>query len=109
MIDHLAVHMEAEDTDKMVTIDTSRLIRLPDTIHGGSGLVAKKVSDLDAFDPLTDAIAFREGNMRICLREQVPCFDIGGQSYGPIGPGESELPAYVAVYLLLKDVGEVIP
>jgi len=51
--------METEDTDRMVTIDTSRLIRLPDTIHGGSGLVAKHVTDLDRFDPLTDGARIR--------------------------------------------------
>jgi len=59
IIDRLAVHMETEDTDRMVTIDTSRLIRLPDTIHGGSGLVAKHVTDLDRFDPLTDGARIR--------------------------------------------------
>jgi DNA primase small subunit len=109
IVDHLAVHMEAEDTDKMVTIDTSRLIRLPDTIHGGSGLVAKRVADLDKFDPLTEARAFEDASVKICLNEQVPAFDIGGQCLGPIEPGSIDLPAYAAIYLLLKDKGELIP
>jgi DNA primase small subunit len=109
IIDFLAIHMEAEDTDKMVTIDTSRLIRLPDTIHGGSGLVAKRVADLDRFNPLTDALAFGNEFVKICLREQVPAFDIGGQAIGPFEPGSMELPGYAAIYLLLKDKGEFIP
>ncbi len=108
IIDHLAVHMEAEDTDKMVTIDTSRLIRLPDSVHGGSGLAAKKVTDLEKFNPLTDALAFGVENMRIALREQVPVFEIGGQSFDAFDPGVVELPAYAAIYLLLKDLGDVI-
>jgi len=107
IVDHLAVHMEAEDTDKMVTIDTSRLIRLPDTIHGGSGLVAKKVSDLEKFDPLTDALAYGKDTRKIVLREQVPKFQIGGESFGPYEPGGLELPEYAAVYLLLKDMGDI--
>jgi DNA primase small subunit len=108
IVDFLAIHMEAEDTDKMVTIDTSRLIRLPDTIHGGSGLVAKRVADLDGFNPLTDALAFGNENVKMCLREGVPVFEIGGQSLGPYEPGSLELPGYAAVYLLLKDKGEII-
>jgi DNA primase small subunit len=108
IVDYLAVHMEAEDTDKMVTIDTSRLIRLPDTIHGGSGLVAKRVADLDRFDPLTDALAFGNDNVKISLHEQVPVFDLGGQTLGPFEQGILELPGYAAIYLLLKDKGEII-
>jgi DNA primase small subunit len=108
IVDYLAVHMEAEDTDKMVTIDTSRLIRLPDTIHGGSGLVAKRVADLDRFDPLTEALAFGNDSVKLSLQEQVPAFDIGGQGFGPLEPGSLELPGYAAVYLMLKDKGEII-
>jgi DNA primase small subunit len=108
IVDHLAVHMEAEDTDKMVTIDTSRLIRLPDTIHGGSGLVAKRVADLDSFDPLVNALAFGNASVKIILREQVPVFQIGGDSLGPYELGSLDLPEYAAIYLLLKDVGEIV-
>ena len=106
IIDYLAIHMEAEDTDKMVTIDTSRLIRLPDSLHGGSGLVAKTVKDLDAFDPLKDAVAFANKSMKILLREAVPAYEICGQQIGPLDAGEVELPECAAIYLLLKDKGE---
>ncbi|MBN2250885.1 MAG: DNA primase catalytic subunit PriS [Candidatus Altiarchaeota archaeon] len=108
IIDHLAIHMEAEDTDKMVTIDTSRLIRLPDSIHGGSGLVAKKLSDLDGFDPLLDALAFGKKNMKILIRETVPEFEIGGVKMGPIEPGTIELPECAGMYVLLKDKGDIV-
>jgi len=109
IIDRLAVHMETEDTDRMVTIDTSRLIRLPDTIHGGSGLVAKHITDLDRFDPLTEALAFEDTNTKINIREHVPAFDMADRRFGPIEPGETELPAYAAIYLLLKDAGDINP
>jgi DNA primase small subunit len=108
IIENLAIHMEAEDTDKMVSIDTSRLIRLPDTLHGGSGLAARRVTDLEKFDPLTDALAFGGEKMKIGLREQVPVFEMSEQSFGPFDPGIVELPEYAALYLLLKDLGEAV-
>jgi len=110
IIEHRSIHMEAEDTDKMVTIDTSRLIRLPDTIHGGSGLVAKTVSDLEEFDPLTDALAFGKDVMKVAVRRKVPVFDLGGERFGPFDEGVLEVPEYVGMYLLfrLRDDADVI-
>jgi DNA primase catalytic subunit len=102
IIKHLAIHMEAEDTDKMVTIDTSRLIRLPDSIHGGSGLLAKTVIDLEKFDPLTDALAFGKNPMKITIRRKVPVFDLGGEKLGPFEEGVIEVPEYAGMYLLLR-------
>lgn len=109
IIAHSAIHMETKDTDKMVTIDTSRLIRLPDTIHGGSGLVAKKVmNSLEEFDPLRDALAFGKEPTRIQLKDAVPEFDLGGSRIGPFDPGVIEVPEYAAIYLLLKDKADVV-
>lgn len=110
IIQHLSVHMKAEDTDKQVTIDTSRLIRLPDSIHGGSGLIAKTVKSighLDDFDPLTEAVAFGTKNMSIQLSEPVPQFDLMGEKMGPFEAGVIEVPEYAGIYLLLKGKGDV--
>ncbi|HUR64220.1 MAG TPA: DNA primase catalytic subunit PriS [Candidatus Thermoplasmatota archaeon] len=48
------------ETDEPVTADVKRLIRLPGSLHGKSGLkvVTLTRSTLDAFDPLKDAVAF---------------------------------------------------
>ncbi|HDI72792.1 MAG: DNA primase catalytic subunit PriS [Candidatus Altiarchaeales archaeon] len=99
---------KAEDTDKMVTIDTSRLIRLPETLHGGSGLIAKKVKDLEKFDPLREAIAFGEEKVKIELKEKVPEFEIKGERFGPFKEGSIEIPEFVGIYLLLKDKGDIV-
>jgi DNA primase small subunit len=110
IVKHLAIKMAAEDTDKMVTMDITRLIRLPNTIHGGSGLVAKKVSDLEsfkAFDPLKDALAFTKHPTKIILNQVVGEFDLGGERLGPFEAGPVELPEYAAIYLLLKDKADV--
>jgi DNA primase small subunit len=107
IVKHLAIKMAAEDTDKMVTMDITRLIRLPDTIHGGSGLVAKTVKDLATFDPLKDALAFSKHPTKIILNHPVGAFDLGGERLGPFAAGPIELPEYAAVYLLLKDKADV--
>lgn len=108
IIDEKAVKtLAAEDTDKMVTIDTSRLIRLPDTIHGGSGLIAKNVRDLEKFNPLTEAIAFGEEEITIELKEKVPEFEMGGQSFGPFH-GTVKVPEFAGIYLLLKSGGDIL-
>ena len=47
--------------DEPVTTDTRRLIRLPHSLHGGTGLVVRRIprDELDGFSPLTDAVAER--------------------------------------------------
>jgi DNA primase small subunit len=106
IIERYAVRLTG-DADKMVTIDTSRLIRLPDSIHGGSGLVARRVGDICKFDPLTDALAFGDEKVKVDVREKIPEFDMNGQRFGKL-KGVVEVPEYVGVYLLLKDKAEFV-
>ena len=97
-----------KDEDRQVTMDTSRLIRLPGTIHGGSGLVAKKVKDVSTFNPLVHALAFGKEKVGIILSSDVGVFQLGGGEYGPYTAGETaSLEEYAAVYLLLKDKAEI--
>lgn len=44
--------------DKQITIDPYRILKIPNTLHGITGLIAKPVEDLDNFKPLIDAVAF---------------------------------------------------
>lgn len=99
------------DADKMVTPDTSRLIRLPDSLHGGSGLKAAKVANLQEFNPLRDALAFKGGSeVRIKMIADVPEFDLNDTRLGPYKTGEeANTPECAGIYLLLKDCAEVIP
>ncbi len=96
------------DADKMVTIDTSRLIRLPDTLHGGSGLIAKKVSDIDKFNPLENATVFGNEMTKIKLEKKIPEFDFSGGKVGPFDIGIVKVPESLAVYLLLKGFGDFL-
>ncbi|MEA3203137.1 MAG: primase small subunit [Thermoplasmata archaeon] len=54
------IPMAKGETDEPVTADVKRLIRLPGSLHGKSGLkvVTLTRSSLDAFEPLRDAVAF---------------------------------------------------
>ena len=43
---------------RQVTLDPYRLVRIPNTLHGETGLVAKPVKRLESFNPAKDALAF---------------------------------------------------
>jgi len=97
------------DTDKMVTLDTTRLIRLPDSLHGGSGLKAARVKDIDSFNPQLDAIAFGDSEVKIKTTSDMEGFKMKDEKYGPYKAGEqASLPEHAAVYLMLKDKAELI-
>ena len=100
--------IKIKDADKMVTIDTSRLIRLPDSLHGSSGLIVKRVKDLDSFDPIKDAIAFGGNKITIKIQKDAPEFELSGNKFGPYKSDERiEVPEYAAVYLMLKDTADI--
>ncbi|MFZ0892696.1 MAG: DNA primase small subunit domain-containing protein [Thermoplasmata archaeon] len=69
-----AIELQGE-TDAPVTTDIHRLIRLPDSIHGGTGFRAKAIerASLDEFDPWRDALfpAAREERFSVQLTESI--------------------------------------
>ncbi len=90
--------------DRNVTIDMARLIRLPTSLHGDSGLLVKEVRNLESFNPLEDTIVFGRKPYRISVNRTIE-FYLGGEQ--KIEKGEQELPEYLAVYLVAK--GEGVP
>ncbi len=96
--------------DKNVTRDPTHLMRLANTIHGGTGLVAKKVSSLaslEKFDPMKDAIAFEKGELRIRADSKYKLV-INGQEFGPYKSYTLSLPTYAATYLYLKGLADIV-
>ena len=96
--------------DENVTKDPSHLMRLPNSIHGGSGLIAKKIPSLralDKFEPMSDAIAFKEGELKVKanMRNSIV---MNGQQYGPYNDETVVVPKYVATYLYLKDLADIV-
>ncbi|MGA2308506.1 MAG: DNA primase small subunit domain-containing protein [Candidatus Bathyarchaeia archaeon] len=44
--------------DERITADPFRIMKIPNTLHGKTGLIAKPVKEVEKFDPKTDAQAF---------------------------------------------------
>ena len=89
--------------DAGVTVDVSKLVRLPNSLHGETGLMAKKISvtELQDFDPMKDAVVFSDAPVRVkCQR--VPKFEMRGTEFGPFDGEAVELPEFAAVYLICK-------
>jgi DNA primase small subunit len=93
--------------DEPVTTDVRRLIRLPGTLHGGTGLVVQPIAhdELDAFDPLEDAVAdrFRGQRVLVTVTEPGP-LDIGAETSIEAGPQSVE--EHVGVFLMARGRAE---
>jgi DNA primase small subunit len=91
------------NTDAGVTQDLSKLIRVPNSIHGETGLIAKKVDDIDKFDPLMHAMIPSVDVMKIRFTENVPELRIHGEIVGPfVENEEKEMLKSVALFYVLK-------
>lgn len=44
--------------DERITADPYRIMKIPNTLHGKTGLIAKPLLDVETFDPRKEAIAF---------------------------------------------------
>jgi DNA primase small subunit len=106
---HSGVKKHAAQIDSVVTTDMRRLIRLPDTLHGKTGLrvLHVPIHSLESFDPLKDAVAFQRGSIRVDVR-QAHAFRIGDTTYGPFDRERVELPSAAALYLLCKKAASPI-
>lgn len=101
--------MQSDKIDKNVTSDMTHLLRVPNTIHGETGLIAKKVghkSALEKFNPMKEAIAFKKGEAKVSVTNS-PELTINGKTFGPYSAEDAVLPMYAAVYLYLKGVATI--
>ena len=100
LIKKLAVKLHSS-TDEPVTADIKRLIRLPGSLHGKTGLKVKRVSihALDEFDPLRDAIVFNDEKVKIKvikpfkIRMKGEAFNLKDVAF---------VPEYVAVFAIAR-------
>ncbi|MEM0266280.1 MAG: DNA primase catalytic subunit PriS [Archaeoglobaceae archaeon] len=100
-IDALRVYIDAP-----VTADVKRLIRMPGTLHGKSGLRVTKVEDIETFDPFRDAIAFGEEKVRVRILKKVK-MKMGGYEFN-FSPGDSaEIPEFSAIYLICRGLAKI--
>ncbi len=94
--------------DEPVTTDTNRLIRLPGSLHGGSGLCVRRLSrgELDDFDPLVDAVPETFRNHEIAVELPEPRrIELGGLSC-PLDAGTHTLPEYAGIFLMARGWAE---
>lgn len=108
LIEHRVRERYGVHPDVHVTQDTRRLIRLPMSLHGGTGFAVKpmKRDELDDFNPLRDAVpdvygdekigVFVENKQKIRLKENE--FRIKGKEM---------VPEYLAMFLILSGRGSL--
>jgi len=95
---------EAAPIDEPVTTDTHRLIRLPKSLHGGSGLVVTPIDReaLAEFEPLVDAIPEpfrgREIEVRVAEPRRV---ELDGD-ITKLEPGTHTVAEHVGVFLMAR-------
>lgn len=98
--DGLPIH--CVDTDVGVTQDLSKLIRVPNSIHGETGMVAKIIDDVEKFVPWNDAMIKTDKEYTIKFTEDVPELMIES-GIGPFKKdNEKKLPQHLAVFFVCK-------
>jgi DNA primase small subunit len=90
--------------DTVVTTDVHRLIRMPGTLNGKTGLRATSVrlDQLEEFDPFYEPVVF-DGTQKVEISE-APHLRLRDQSFGPYVDQKVELPLAVAILLIAKGV-----
>ncbi|MCU4719321.1 DNA primase small subunit PriS [Halapricum hydrolyticum] len=94
--------------DEPVTTDTNRLIRLPGSLHGGSGLAVRRIDrdELDAFDPLVDAVpeTFVGHDITVEVTDGGQ-IELYGDSF-TFAEGVHSVPEYLGVFLMARGRAE---
>ncbi|AUG46921.1 DNA primase [Haloarcula taiwanensis] len=105
---HEVVAADNAPIDEPVTTDTNRLIRLPGSLHGGSGLEVQRIDreDLDAFDPLVDPVpeTFRGHDITVEVTDG-GLVELDGDSF-TLEAGNQTVPEHVGVFLMARGRAE---
>jgi DNA primase small subunit len=99
----------AVETDRPVTSDIKRLIRLPTSLHGKSSLMVVPLSrnELDDFRPLRDAVAptFTDTSVKIIMEKPVE-MSIRDEKFN-LKPGIIDIPEYAAMFFLCRGLAKL--
>ncbi|MFC7154417.1 DNA primase small subunit PriS [Halomarina halobia] len=103
-----AIEAENAPIDEPVTTDINRLIRLPGSLHGGSGLAVTRIDrdELRDFDPLVDAVpeTFRDHEIRIDA-DGPRAVRLSGETHN-ITDGNNTVRECVGVFLMARGDAE---
>ncbi|WP_254841239.1 DNA primase small subunit PriS [Natronomonas marina] len=95
---------ETAPIDEPVTTDINRLIRLPGSLHGGSGLAVRRIdrSEVESFDPLVDAVpeTFVGNDIAVYVRESTTV-ELRGETFR-LSEGVHSLPEYAGVFAMAR-------
>jgi DNA primase small subunit len=93
--------------DEPVTTDTKRLIRMPTSLHGGSGMRVQplELRELADFDPLEHAVVFGTRDIRVDLKFAMKMPMLGSTYELP--KGITTVPEAVAVFLCCRGMAEI--
>lgn len=106
-----SINLGSAHTDEPVTADIRRLIRMPTSLHGGSGMrvVPLTLAQFEKFQPLSDAVVFSEKETKIemipPLKPQNTLVEMKDKSF-TVTEGVNVLPEYAAVYLMCRGAAE---
>lgn len=95
--------------DPQSSSDIYKIMRVPDTIHAGSGFLStyiKNIEDLKNFDAFKTPVVLKSESLKkIKLKKPTPKFRLLDDFYGPYIPGDVKtLPEHVSIFLVLKGV-----
>jgi DNA primase small subunit len=98
------VEQQAIKLDRQVSTDIKKILRVPDTIHGSTGLPAQTVDreSLKSYNPLTEAVVLPADESVGVFIDSAPQCIVGGQRFGPYDQSHEELPLFAAVYLVAR-------
>ena len=101
-------HRSSAEVDQPVTRDIKRLIRLPYSLHGKTGLrvISMTREELTDFDPLRDAFpeVFPDTPMKVKLVRPI---DMKLKKERFSGEGEIEVPTWAGIFMVLRKYGTV--
>ncbi len=102
-----AVSFASGETDEPVTCDVKRLIRLPFSLHGKTGLQVTPVTldELKTFDPLADTVVFSDDPVNIDINTSLSI--TMKKEHFQLKQGINEVPTYLAVLLIGKRLATI--
>lgn len=103
-----AVSICAGETDEPVTCDVKRLIRLPSSLHGKTGLKVTevKLDELKDFNPLRDTVILSNDLTKVEVNKTIN-IKMKDEDFN-FEEGEQNVPIYLAVFLIGGKMANII-
>jgi DNA primase small subunit len=103
--------IQRAETDEPVTSDIKRLIRMPSSLHGKTGLEVIPMSRdaIDDFRPLRDAVpkAWTDDPVSMNLKGKIN-LEIRGEVFS-LASGVNDVPQFLAIFLAARGLANVAP